>query len=246
MDTICNNCGFFESKLDQKIVDCCVLNKLSFYKEHNINIEVAKNIVKIPKFCCSFKRDINWINKSKHAFKADMDLKQIEEDIIKENGFPYSVFIYEGTGIDISYAVSEILKLDHKPTYLHITFTYNHQDDELLSNLSLALEHNKIKYKLVINLDQQLDDFYDSYLAFRLNVQTPFVAVYSRNYKLNPKWTTEISQQIQKELLSFPYACTENNEFLLFPTSILEEYISIDGPKFIEKILETQCPYNLN
>lgn len=241
MNTECFDCIFLESEENENITSFCKLNKLKLYHKKGIKIiKDNKNGSPIlEKFSCAFKRTKNWINKNNLQILKDN--KKIEDLILKENGFPFSCFIFENENLNIENSVDQLLNLDHKPKYIHITFRHMHQDEHLLLKLSEKIEKHKIKYKLVINLDKELDHFYESTIAFLLNVKTPFIAFYNSDYNLRPNFTTELSEKIQKELLSFPYANTENKEFILFPISIIKEYIQETGEHFLDRIFDTQC-----
>lgn len=222
MNTSCENCVFLQNYN-------CSLNKLDLYAEKQIEIEFPGNGAPILKdFVCPFKRTRT----------------QIENHLIKENGFPYSHFIYENGRVNILKAVEEILKLDHQPKYLQINLKYMNEDHDILHGSNKLLKDSGIKYKLNINMDKQLDHFYESFLSFRLNCNTPFISISFDNAKLKPSLTTNLSEKIQRELYSFPFATTKNNEFVIFPRGIIEEYLSIEGSKFIDKIFETQCIYH--
>ena len=231
-DTRCNECTFYsESPYD--FIPICELNKYELYKQKGVKMEEHTLCGRVLKdFTCPFNRGSSW--------QQSDEYDSIEDQIITENGFPYSVFIYEDD-IDIEQAVAEILALDHAPQYLHITFRYMHQDQPLLERLIEMIESHKdtIKYKLNIGMDEPTDNFYSAYLAFRLEVKTPFIAIYFDNWPLNANLTTETMYKVQRDLVSFPFMSTPYKEFMLFPTSILEEYISFEGPRFINKILET-------
>ena len=243
MKTNCKDCQFLiahngldTSPPEFRVVYDCELGKLRQYKQHNVKITTDDNRNVIMDIICSFKRPHSWV---RPPGKVGVD--GIEQLIIEENGFPYSCFIYENDTIDIEKAVDQILTLNHLPKYLYIVFKYMHQDVQLMQRIIAKIEPYKIKYKLSINMDQDTDNFYSSILAFFLNLQSPFVAIFTNNYDIPPNITTELSYKIQKELLSFPYANTPNNEFMIFPTSILLEYKEIDGANFIENIIKTQC-----
>lgn len=240
MKTKCDGCVFLDKPKDTELFfpelnRYCKLDKIELYQEKNIKISRDNNgFPVIHNTVCPFKRDKKW--PYSHLTRED-----IEDQIINENGFPFSCFIYENENIDINLAVNELINLSYVPQYIHITFKYMHQDNDLLVELNDKLSQHKIKHKLVINLDEHLDHFYESFLTFMLNVTTPFIAIYFKHVKLDSNFPKEIAEKIQKELLSFPYANTFSNEFILFPTSIVTEYLQETGPLFIEKILETQC-----
>ena len=240
MKTKCYDCIFLEYAREDNMASFCRLNKLKLY--HNKGVKIVKDKNGFPvleKTVCSFKRTKDW--PQKNDMSIFYDNKKVEDFIIKENGFPFACFLFESENLNIEEAVNQLLKLDHKPRYIHITFRYMHQDQDLLLKLSQKIEQYGIKYKLVINLEKDLDHFYESVLAFLLNVKTPFVAFYNSNCSLRPSFTTELSEKIQRELLSFPYANTENKEFILMPITIIKEYIQETGQHFLDRIFDTQC-----
>lgn len=233
MNTSCNSCIFLTN-------NNCNLGKLKEYEDHGLELIQHNGFPMIKNIKCPFKRDASW-KKNNYDNVHNKSKDEIEDFLIKENGFPFSAFIYEQNDINIELAVDDLLSLHHPPKYVYITFKYMHQDESLLTRLSQKLEEKNIKYKLVINLDEELDNFYDSFLAFRLNIKTPFVSIHFGNAIIPRSITTKLSYEIQKNLLSFPYADTENKQFVFFPRLILEEYIIEEGPLFIERIFQTQC-----
>ena len=240
MNTECKDCILLES-LDSveinKFCHVCTIDKIPSYEQRGIVVsEDREGFPVLENFLCPFKRTNRWWEEN-----LTQNIDDIEQYILEENGFPYSVFIYEQKEIDMRGCVQDILKFDILPKYVHITFKYMNQDDELLRELSSLLEGAGIKYKLVINLDEDLDDFYESFLAFRLNLTTPFIGVIYNRTSLKDGTLQQTSTKIQKDLLSFPYANTADNSFLLFPVSIIEEYLAEDGHRFIDRIMETQC-----
>ena len=253
MNTECSDCLFYEMKqvseyyndpsLGHGLINCCGLEKDKLYKEKGVSVykNPSENKMILYKFICPFHRTKGWSKENENLAGKTYD--EVEEYIVEENGFPYSCFIYENGEIDLELAVDQVLRLDHPPQYLHVTFKYMHQDDALMHRIVNKIEAIKpaIKYKLAINLDEELDHIYESTLTFLLNVKTTFIALFQNNYDLPADITTELSRKIQKDLLSFPYANTPNNEFLFLPTTIIQEYKAIEGQYFLEKIMETQC-----
>jgi len=235
MKTECSTCIFETSEGDG-----CAINRIEYYQEQDITIKRDKQGSAILKdFLCPFHRAMKWFESKDELFHYTA--KELEKYILEENGFPYSYFVYDNGKVDIESALDEVLNLDHKPKYIHICFRHDHKDQDLLIRLSQKIEPHKIRYRLNINLNKFLDHLYESFLVFRLNNRQPFVAISFDNVPIRKEITTEISEKIHYQLLSFPYAHTENNEFMLFHKTILEEYINIEGSKFIDRIIETQC-----
>lgn len=237
MDTECTKCIFYE----QNTNELCMLDKIELYRKNDIHIANHQKTT-IKNFSCLFERDSKWLSKNKNIIGRPLD--KIEDIIIYENGFPYSCLIYVNE-IDVERAIDVLLSLKHIPSYIHIAFPYGFNNDDLFLSLHTKLDSitPKIRYKVCINVDKDLDHFYETFLGFLLKVQTPFISIYNENCDLNVNFTAEISEKIHKELLSFPYASTKNNEFMLFHRSIIEEYLNIVGEKFLEKILESQCQH---
>jgi hypothetical protein len=231
VNTYCKDCIF-----DQE--DGCALDKIELYEKHDIEINTDFDSPILYNFICPFHRDITWLSDK----NPELSAVQLENRIVKENGFPYSFFMYAHDSIDVESVVDEILSVRHKPKYLSIAFAIGQADQVLILRLADKISKHKIKYRFSINTEKEFDHFYESYLIFRLNNKQPFVAICFNNFTIsNKEFTTEISEKIQRELLSFPYANTENKELIIFPNSILEEYIAIEGSLFIDRILETQC-----
>ena len=104
MNTKCVDCIFFAEEIG------CTLDKYHLYESNNIEIIQTKVGPVLQQFICPFKRTSSWLK------DRDVDYGTIEDQLIRENGFPFSCFIYEDDELNVLEAVQELMKLEHTPS----------------------------------------------------------------------------------------------------------------------------------